>query len=202
MTSDHADRFLVARLLRGDEDAFAEFFESSFPALFRFALPRTGGDADLAEELVQTTLMRAVRKLSTYRGEAALLTWLTTICRREIATHYETRKRVPPMVDLSEELPEVRAALESVAGDVTPESALRHREVARLVQLVLDRLPARYGDALEWKYIDGLTVAEIAERLRIAPKAAESVLTRARIAFRDAFQAAYGGSWAGQGRTS
>jgi RNA polymerase sigma-70 factor (ECF subfamily) len=202
MTSDHADRFLVARLLRGDEDAFAEFFESSFGPLFRFALPRSGGDPDLAEELVQTTLVRAVRKLSTYRGEAALLTWLTTICRREIATHYESQRRVPPMVDLSEELPEVRAALESIADDATPESALRHRQVAQLVQLVLDRLPARYGDALEWKYIDGLTVAEIAGRLRIAPKAAESVLTRARVAFRDAFQAAYGGSWAGQERTS
>jgi RNA polymerase sigma-70 factor (ECF subfamily) len=200
--TDHADRFLVARLLRGDEDAFAEFFESSFGPLFRFALPRTGGDPDLAEELVQTTLVRAVRKLSTYRGEAALLTWLTTICRRTIATHYESQKRVPPMGDLSEELPEVRAALESIADDVTPESALRHRQVAQLVQLVLDRLPARYGDALEWKYIDGLTVVEIAGRLRIAPKAAESVLTRARVAFREAFQAAYGSSWAGQERTS
>jgi RNA polymerase sigma-70 factor (ECF subfamily) len=194
MTPAHADRFLVARLLRGDEEAFAEFFETSFGPLFRFALPRAGGDASLAEELVQTTLVRAVCKLATYRGEAALLTWLTTICRREIATHYETQKKVPPMIDLSEELPEVRAALESIgAAGAGPERA----EVARLVQVVLDRLPSRYGDALEWKYIDGLSVAEIAERLGLGTKAAESVLTRARGAFRDAFQAAYGGSWTG-----
>jgi RNA polymerase sigma-70 factor (ECF subfamily) len=198
MTATHTDRFLVARLLRGDEEAFAEFFEASFGPLFRFALPRAGGDASLAEELVQTTLVRAVRKLSTYRGEAALLTWLTTICRREIATHYETQKKVPPMLDLSDDLPEVRAALESIgAAGAGPESAARRREVARLVQVVLDRLPSHYGDALEWKYIDGLTVVEIAERLGLAPKAAESVLTRARGAFRDAFQAAYGGSWTG-----
>jgi len=192
MTIEHADRFLVARLLRGDENAFAEFFEASFAPLFRFALPRAGGDAGLAEEIVQTTLVRAVRKLATYRGEAALLTWLTTICRRELATHYEKQKKVPPMIDLSEELPEVRAALDSLGA---AESDVRRREVARLVQVVLDRLPSRYGDALEWKYIDGLTVVEIAERLGLAPKAAESVLTRARNAFRDAFQAAYGGSW-------
>ena len=186
---EHADRFLVARLLRGDEEAFAEFFETSFGPLFRFALPRVGGDADVAEEVVQTTLVRAVRKLATYRGEAALLTWLTTICRREIANHFEARKKVPPMLDLTEELPEVRAALESLGSEHD------RREVARLVQVVLDRLPSRYGDALEWKYIDGLSVIEIAERLGIAPKAAESVLTRARNAFRDAFTAAYGGSW-------
>ena len=192
MTAEHADRFLVARLLRGDEDAFAEFFEASFAPLYRFALPRVGGDAGLAEELVQTTLVRAVRKLATYRGEAALLTWLTTICRREIATHFEKQKKVPPMIDLSEELPEVRAALDSIGA---AENDVRRREVARLVQVVLDRLPSRYGDALEWKYIDGLTVIEIAGRLGVAPKAAESVLTRARNAFRDAFQTAYGGNW-------
>lgn len=190
MTIASADRFLVARLLRGDEEAFAEFFEASFGPLFRFAMPRVGGDVSVAEEIVQTTLVRAVRKLSTYRGEAALLTWLTTICRRKIATHYEKQSRVPPMIDLSEDLPEIRAALESMGA----ESEQQRREVSRLVQVVLDRLPSRYGDALEWKYIDGLSVAEIATRLGIAAKAAESVLTRARNAFREAFQTAYGGS--------
>lgn len=184
MNLEHADRFLVARLLRGDEEAFAEFFDRNFAPLYRFALPRVA-DEDAAEEVVQTTLCRAVRKLSGYRGEAALLTWLTTICRREIATYFEQRKKVPPMLDLSDDLPEIRAALESLGA----ESTLQRREIARLVQVVLDRLPGRYGDALEWKYIDGLTVAEIAERLSLAPKAAESLLTRARAAFRDAWVA-------------
>jgi RNA polymerase sigma-70 factor, ECF subfamily len=189
MGADHSDRFLVARLLRGDEQAFTDFFDASFAPLFRFALPRLDGDEDAAEELVQTTLVRAVRKLSTYRGEAALLTWLTTICRREIATYYEQRKKVPPMLGLAEDLPEIRAALESLGGD---ENLLQRRETARLVQVVLDQLPFRYGDALEWKYLDGLSVAEIAGRLGLTPKAAESTLTRARNAFRDAFSAAYG----------
>lgn len=197
MTTEHADRFLVARLLRGDEEAFTEFFDRSFGPLYRFALPRVG-DEDAAEEVVQTTLCRAVRKLAGYRGEAALLTWLTTICRREISTYLEQRKKVPPMTDLSDDLPEIRAALESLGAEaLSTESNVQRREVARIVQLVLDRLPGRYGDALEWKYIDGFSVAEIAERLTLAPKAAESLLTRARAAFRDAFQAAYGRGWNG-----
>ena len=57
----------------------------------------------------------------------------------------------------------------------------------RLVQVVLDYLPRRYGDVLEWKYMQGLSVKEIAQRLEVAPKAAESMLNRARIAFRDGF---------------
>ena len=65
------------------------------------------------------------------------------------------------------------------------------REVGRAyppgLLTLLDGLPARYGDALEWKYVEGLPVVEIAARLAVSPKAAESLLTRAREAFRDAF---------------
>jgi RNA polymerase sigma-70 factor (ECF subfamily) len=193
--AEHPDRFLAARMMRGDEAAFGEFFESHFGPLFRFAMPRVGNDATLAEEVVQAALCRAMRKLGSYRGEAALLTWLCTFCRHEISAHFEKESRVAPMVELVDDIPEVRAALESLGAADRPEAALRRSETSRLVQLVLDRLPGRYGDALEWKYIDGLSVAEIAERLGIGIKAAESTLTRARSAFRDAFTAAYGGRW-------
>jgi RNA polymerase sigma factor (sigma-70 family) len=92
-------------------------------------------------------------------------------------------------VGLAEDSAEVRGALESlwVLTGEGPEDALRQEEVARLVHVALDRLPGRYGDALEWKYIDGLSVRQIAERLGLSAKAAESLLTRARAAFRDGF---------------
>ena len=48
------------------------------------------------------------------------------------------------------------------------------------------RMARHYGDILEWKYVDGLSVADIAARLGVGPKAAESLLTRARNAFREA----------------
>jgi RNA polymerase sigma-70 factor (ECF subfamily) len=123
-----------------------------------------------------------------WRG--ALSTWLYTFCRHEISAHYERQARTPERIDLIEELPEVRAAIESLAaagGD--PEALLQREEIRRLVQVALDQLPRRYGDALEWKYIDGLSVREIAERLSVSAKAAESLLTRARVAFRDVFLA-------------
>ena len=86
--------------------------------------------------------------------------------------------------------PDVRASLESLAADLDrPDRELDRRELARRVQLALDYLPDRYGDVLEWKYIEGLSVAEIAARLGATPKAAESALTRARQAFREGFSA-------------
>ena len=57
------DQTLAARALRGDERAFSELFETYFPRLFRFALRRVT-DEDIAEDLVQSTLIKAMRSLS------------------------------------------------------------------------------------------------------------------------------------------
>ena len=187
-----ADLALVKRMMGGDEEAFERFFASSFPPLYRFAAARLP-EPEAAEEVVQAALSRAVTKLGTFRGEAALLTWLHTFCRHEISAWYEQRARRRE-IDLVEELPEVRAALESLAHGTDPDQQLRRDELRRLVQATLDALPARYGDVLEWKYIEGLTVAEIAERLAVGVKAAESTLTRARNAFREGFLAVGGAS--------
>jgi DNA-directed RNA polymerase specialized sigma24 family protein len=54
-------------------------------------------------------------------------------------------------------------------------------------------LPDRYGDALKWKYLEELPVEQIAGRLGVGHKAAESLLTRARAAFRDSFSRVAGG---------
>jgi len=182
------DKAFVEQLLQGDEVAFEQFFDGMFPRIYRFALPRVDQREDAAEEVAQATLCLAVRKLDTFRGEATLFTWICTICRHEIHA-WRTRERDRTTVELIEDVPEIRAALESLhaielqAIDITVE----RRDMAALVQRVLDYLPSHYGSALEWKYLDELSVREIATRLGMGEKAAESLLTRARRAFRDAF---------------
>jgi DNA-directed RNA polymerase specialized sigma24 family protein len=57
------------------------------------------------------------------------------------------------------------------------------------VQVTLDHLPANYASALEWRYIQGLGVADISSRLALGYKATESLLSRAREAFREGFSA-------------
>jgi RNA polymerase sigma-70 factor (ECF subfamily) len=183
------DRILVARMLRGEETAFEEFFHENFARLFRFAMTRVDHDSGAAEEAVQATLCRAVSSLKGYRGEASLFTWLCTICRNEIHAWRERRGDLSRAVELTEDSPAIRAALEALnpAGVPGPEELVHRSELGRLVQVALDHLPPAYGDALEWKYIEGLPVKEIAARLNLGPKAAESLLTRARQAFREGF---------------
>ena len=183
-----SERELVRRMLGGDEGAFDEFFADYFPRLFRFAVLRLR-DQDAAEDLVQKSLIAAVRNLGSWRGEATLFTWLCTICRREIsAWEMRTSRRVT--VSLADDDPSLRAALDSLAAAAdAPDAGLARADTGRIVQLALDHLPPRYSRALEWKYLEELSVDDIAGRLQCTPKAAESLLTRARNAFRDAFAA-------------
>jgi RNA polymerase sigma-70 factor (ECF subfamily) len=185
---------LLRRMLAGEERAFDAFFASHFPRLYRFALPRLAGNVEATRDVVQATLGKAVRKLETFRGDAALFTWLCQICRREIVDHLRAQHRHAEHVVLIDDRPDLRVAIEAIEA---PEEydlvrSYGRAEAGRLVKSVLDRLPARYGDALEWKYVEGRSVEEIGVQLGIGHAAAQSLLARARMAFREALEQVFG----------
>ena len=188
------DQDLIAAMLRGDETAFRYFFDAYFPRMYRFALPRLANDVEAAKEVVQAALTKAMRTLPGYRGEAALFTWLCQICRRQIVDCLRINRRHEQNIVQFEDSAELRAVLEAVEAPASDEPAHGYTVAATrvLIQSVLDRLPARYGDVLEWKYIEGRSVEEIGDLLGIGHTAAQSVLARARTAFREALETVFG----------
>lgn len=205
MTDELDDRRLVKRLLAHDREAFNEFFDGYFPRLYRFARARLGGDRDTTKEIVQVTLTKAVRKLASYRGEAAFFTWLCTICRHEIADHRERVARDRQHVVLTEDTADIRAAVEAIAAPESdePETNFKRLETTRLIQVALDQLPAHYGNALEWKYVYGFSVDEIAAKLGVGIEAAQSLLARAKRGFQEVYgtlSSELGGDAARRGR--
>jgi RNA polymerase sigma-70 factor, ECF subfamily len=191
MTDREEDRRRVRALLAGDSTAFDVFFNEYFPRVYRFVLPRVEYSVADAQDICQETLLRALRRLGTYRGEAALYSWICQIAANEVSDFWQRRRRDGARVVFAEDDPSVQAILATLhTGEVgSPESERYNAEIPRLVQATLDNLPGRFGDALEWKYLDGLTVADIAHRLGVSVAAAQSVLQRARAAFREAFTA-------------
>jgi RNA polymerase sigma-70 factor (ECF subfamily) len=189
-----SDAELVGRMLAGDERAFNTFFDTYFPRLYRFALPRLGRQEEATKDVVQATLIKAIRRLKDFRGEAALFTWICQICRHEVVDYLRANRRHSDKVVLIDDSPEVRAALEAVAipEAENPAARLDQAETARLIRSVLDRLPSRYGDVLEWKYVEGRSVEEIGAQLGIGHTAAQSMLARARVAFREALETVFG----------
>jgi len=195
MTVYVQDKRLVKQLLNGDTRAFDRFFDENFARLYRFALTRLSDDPDAAREVAQITLARAVRKLHTYRAESALFTWLCAICRNETSDWLAKQGRYRQHIVLTEDLPEIQAAVDSFQApeQMSPERHYRRVEVLRLIQVALDKLPARYGDVLEWKYIEGHSVKEISTRLNIGTEATQSLLARAKRAFGDVYTSLAGG---------
>ncbi len=183
------DKRLAKQLLAGDARAFDRFFNDNFARLYRFTMARMSDDPEGAREVVQSTLSRAVRKIHTFRAESAMFTWLCAICRNEISDWMKRQGRYRDHIVLVEDFPEVQAAVDSFQAPVadSPERNYQRVEALRLIQVALDRLPPKYGDVLEWKYVEGHSIKEISARLGIGTEATQSLLARAKRAFADVY---------------
>ena len=192
------DRRLVKAILKGDERALRSFVDGYFPKLYRYARHRLPGEADV-EEVVQVVLSQAARRLETFRGEATLLTWLVQICRHEISRQLGKISKQRDMMQpfLNDDL--LQSVVESVTADPldNPEQQAQRSELIMLVQFALDQLPEHYAEALELKYVEGFNSQEIAARMQTSDQAIQSLLARARRAFREvcgeSIHALYGG---------
>lgn len=183
------DKKLVKRLLSGDERAFTQFFDENFSRLYRFALARAADDPETTRDVVQVAMTKALKKLHTYRGEAALFSWLCVICRNELIDTVRRNTRYRQTVVLTEDYPEIREIVESLDAPIgsDPNRQYQKYEASRLIQVALDKLPPKYGDALEWKYIEGFSVKEIAQKMNISHEAAQSILARAKRSFKEIY---------------
>src|SRR5688572_939511 len=173
-------------MLRGEQKAFDEFFDAYAARLGAFAARRSSLDSAALEDVVQLTMINAMRGLATFRGGSTLFTWLCQICRNQLADVRRKVERQPKMQSLDEltakrptadivELVDFRDPLEECAEDSSRSGVRR----------TINRLPANYARILELRYGDDLTVPEIARLLQLSESAAESRLVRARQAFRD-----------------
>ena len=177
---------LIDRMRRGEQKAFDQFFDAYATRLAAFAARRCPLDAAGLEDVVQVTMINAMRGLSTFRGGSTLFTWLCQICRNHLADVRRKVERQPKVQSLEQleesrpmdtvvELTDFRDPLDEVAEDST-RSAVRR---------AVNRLPATYARILELRFGDDLTVPEIAKVLNLSESAAESRLSRARQAFRE-----------------
>jgi RNA polymerase sigma factor (sigma-70 family) len=163
--SDDSERLGAAA--KGDPAAVRWLLDEVAPVVHGFLYARLGGDRVVAEDLLQETLLAAVRAAESFRGEAAVSTWMCGIARHLVARHYESERRAE--VTRSK----LRAVEES---DDREEELLRREEVAQ----ALGRLPVLHRQVLVLKYLDGLAVTEIAEEVGRSRVQVQSLLQRAR----------------------
>ena len=179
--------------MAGEEAAVCELARSALAPLYRFCLYRVGRDQHLCEDVVQETLRRAIDDLDRYdpgRCGADVFPWLTGLARNEIRRALSLRQAAVSLdalwTRIDKGLLNLYARLES---EPFADEVLRRAETREMVNAAMAQLPPRYGQALEAKYLHGRSVSQIAQLWRISEKAVESLLGRARAAFRETFLA-------------
>jgi RNA polymerase sigma-70 factor (ECF subfamily) len=181
------------RALAGDADAVKALSGAVLQPLYSFCFHRVGRNRHLCEEVVQDTLVRALRDLERYdpaRAGDNIWPWLTGLARNELH-RVLVRERATVSLDalwarMDQELLTLYARLDSAP---LAEEVLIREETRALVNATMSQLPPHYREALEGKYVGGKSVHDLATTLGASDKAVESLLTRARKAFRATFLA-------------
>lgn len=175
-------------ILAGDRQAAEDLLRLHLDGLYEFVHYRVGGRRSVAEDVVQDTLVVALGKIASFEGESSFSTWLYGIAKNKIRS-WRRKRRPVALEDLLEEVdPQIDAILADVSREPLPEWVLERQETQELVGATLSSLPRDYREALIDKYLNGLSVRELAARDGASPKAAESKLHRARLAFARVFE--------------
>jgi RNA polymerase sigma-70 factor (ECF subfamily) len=162
-------------VLAGDEAAWRTLYDGAFTVLWAYVVWRSAGMRELAEEITQETWLVAVRRIADFDPkQARFATWLRGIAANVLRNHFRAHRR---------------RAEQSLADCDFPAPGDREEcDQAELIARSLAELPERSEAVLRAKYLDLLSVDQIAVEWDETPKAIESLLTRARQAFRVAYE--------------
>jgi RNA polymerase sigma-70 factor (ECF subfamily) len=160
-------------VVAGDRAAARRLVDEVGPVVYGYVFVRVGGDASAAEDIVQDVFLESTRSADSFRGESALSTWMCTIARRRVARFYEQERRHAETERHLATVPE---------GE--PGAGLPGVEDRDAVARALGELPVLHRQVLVLKYLDDLSVAEIAEELGRTRVQVQSLLQRARSAMR------------------
>ena len=181
------------RAADGDEEAIRSLVDASLEPLFRFSFYRVGRNRHLCEEVVQETILRAIAELPNYdpgRSANNIHPWLTGLARNEIRRALSREQTTTSLETIWARMDEdLRAIFGRLESSPLADDVLAREETREMVNATMSQLPPHYREALEAKYVSRRSVREIATERSTSEKAVESLLTRARQAFRETFLA-------------
>lgn len=171
---------IIADVLRGKPGAVTAFYRTYAPKVRRYLISKLPEGE--VEEILQDTFLSAFDSLPLYRGESSVATWLISIARHEVADFYRkhyARKIVEKTSPLFDTM---------VSEVLSPEFEMEKKKIEKKFFATYRSLSRQYRDILSYRYELSMSVKEIAARMNLSFKAAESLLFRARLAFREAYE--------------
>ncbi len=174
------DEALLEALRRGDGQAFERVAREQAPRLYRFAMHLTGRQED-AEDLVQETLVRALRTLPRFEGRSTLSTYLLRALGNIWKNRLRSRSR-SKIVEWFRAAPAGDPEAEPEVADPSPDPLERMAAEDRAAQVrqALDKLEPGRRMALLLREMEGLPYEEIAEMTGVPVGTVRSRIARGR----------------------
>ena len=170
---------LVQRALNGEADAFAALFQLHRGRVYAVCLRMTNNPAE-ADDLTQEAFIQAFRKLSTFRGESALSTWLHRVAVNTALMHF--RRQSAPKAALER----VPVEHETKRREIGRQDDRLHHSLDRIaLTRALETLPSGYRTIFELHEIGGYGHREIAKLLRCSVGNSKSQLHKAKQRIRE-----------------
>ena len=166
---------LIAAVLGGDKDQFAELVRRYEPALRRVARSRLGRD-DWTDDVVQETLLCAFKFLPSYDSRYSFRTWLWTILLNQCRRQWKRHQRTPLVAAWSDHAAQLSAGDEMpqpASTESSPPARLLAAENSQRLEALLARLPEAQADALRLRFFGGLKFEEIATTLQCSVSTAK-----------------------------
>ncbi|HET6939256.1 MAG TPA: RNA polymerase sigma factor SigM [Nocardioides sp.] len=179
--TEPTDHELLQAHVDGDPDAFATLFRRHRDRLWAVAL-RTMGNPDDAADGLQDGMIAAYRRAGSFRGEAAVTTWLHRVVVNACLDRIRAAKvrRSDPLPEDLDDVGDRGSLLTSTTGAADPADLAVAQERRHLVLAALDQLPADQRAALVLVDMEGYPVAEVADMLDCAVGTVKSRCSRGR----------------------
>lgn len=178
--SNRTDHELLRAHVAGDPDAFGELFGRHRNRLWAIAMRTMGNPEDAADGL-QDGMIAAFRRAGSFRGDAAVTTWLHRVVVNACLDRLRAAKvrRTEALPDDLEDYGD-RGSLVSAADSEDPADTAVADERRRVVLAALASLPAEQRAALVLVDMEGYPVAEVAQMLDCAEGTVKSRCSRGR----------------------
>jgi RNA polymerase sigma-70 factor (ECF subfamily) len=170
-----SEQSLIQRVLAGEASAERELYDAHVDRVFRLAY-RMAGEMDLAQDFVQETFIKVFSRLSTFRGDSALATWITSVALSVALNGLRKVKRFRQ-----------REAPIDDAAQITGGSSRRTEpDLKNRMREAIERLPDGYRTVFVMHDMEGYTHEEIGTALGVQPGTSKAQLFRARAKLREA----------------
>lgn len=174
------EKQLIYAILKGDEKSLLYFYRHFSPRLITFIRNKVANEADV-EEILQDTLLAAIEAMRDFSFKSSLFTFICSIAYHKVIDFYR-KKKIKNI--LFSQMPDMEPLISSL---LDPEDAFDRKLLGQKIRQTFAKIAPRQSLILKLKYVYGYSVNEIAKKLSISFKSAESQLFRARKAFVTAY---------------